>query len=204
MSVFLVPVGHDLGPRLVGAGQESGQESGQYEFLVRVGTHVRHLDSLSFAIWLLAHDSQSGLPERTTMIEATLRLGLDAEQAGAALTELLADGLLAEIEPGSERGFAERHQLLPLMVGLGPDSKDPGLRTVGLLDIPVVQVSEPLFHLWLWAHLRPSLWQACVEAAGSHPEQEGVPPDRVLSEVLTALHPLLASRAAYLDVREAA
>ncbi|GAB3413906.1 hypothetical protein [Flindersiella endophytica] len=200
MSVFLVPVGHDFGPRLV----EEGPESGRYEFLVRVGSRVRHLDSLSFAIWLLAHDSENGLPERTAVVDATVRLGLDVEQASTAMDELLADGLLAEIEPGSERGFAERHQLLPLMVGLGPDGNDPSLRTVGLLDIPVVQVSEPLFQLWLWAHLRPSLWQACVEAAGTHDGPDAVPPGRVLSEVVAALHPLLASRAAYLDVREAA
>jgi hypothetical protein len=90
------------------------------------------------------------------------------------------------------------------MVGLGPDGSDPTLRTVGMLDIPVVQVSEPLFHLWLWAHLRPSLWLACVEASGTHDDPAAVPADRVLSEVLAALHPLLASRAAYLDVREAA
>jgi hypothetical protein len=90
MSVFLVPVGHDLGPRLV----KAGQKSDQYEFLIRVGSHVRHLDSLRFAIWLLAHDSEDGLPDRDGVVDATVRLGLDLEQANVALDELLADGLL--------------------------------------------------------------------------------------------------------------
>lgn len=158
------------------------------------------MDSLSFASWLLAHDSERGLPDRAGVIDATVALGLDRDQATAAVAGLVDDGLLFEIQPDSARGFAERHQLLPLMVGLGPDGTDPTLRVVGLLDIPVVQVSEPMYALWLWAHLEPSLWEAC-ESAATH---DGIEPDRVLSEVLAAIHPLLASRAAYFERSTAA
>lgn len=199
MSAFLVPVGHDLGPRSVAAAPGSGSVSGseEYEFQVRIGSRVRGLDSLSFASWLLAHDSTRGLPDRTAVVDATVELGLDRDQATAAVAELVSDGLLAEIEPASAQGFAERHQLLPLMVGLGPDGTNPELRVVGLLDIPVVQVSEPMYDLWLWAHLEPSLWEACQASA----YQGGIEPERVLAEVLAAVHPLLSSRAAYLDER---
>ena len=183
-ETFLVPVGHDLGP-WPGAGP------GEFCFHVRAGDQVLQLDNLRFAVWLLAHDGAP--PRRAAVLAAAEALGVDAEQAGAALEGLLADGLVAEIAPGTARAFAERHRLVPLMLGLRPDADDTDLRIVGLLDVPVVQVSAALYDLWLWAHLSADLWMACTEAAGP------ATPDAVLSEVLVAVHPLLASRAAYLD-----
>lgn len=183
-ETFLVPVGHDLGPW-------PGNEPNEFRFQVRAGDQVLELDNLRFAVWLLAHDGAP--PRRDEVLAAAEALGVDAEQAGAALEGLLADGLVAEIGPDSTRRFAEEHRLVPLMLGLRPDAEDADLRIVGLLDVPVVQVSAALFDLWLWAHLSPDLWRACTAAAGP------TGPDRVLSDVLAAVHPLLASRAAYLD-----
>ena len=183
-ETFLVPVGHDLGPW-------PGREPGVFRFQVRAGDRVLELDNLRFAVWLLAHDGAP--PRRDAVLAAAEALGVDNEQAGAALEGLLADGLVAEIGPETARTFAEEHRLVPLMLGLRPDADDTDLRILGLLDVPVVQVSAALYDLWLWAHLSPDLWRACADAAG--PDE----PDRVLSEVLVAVHPLLASRAAYLD-----
>ena len=191
-ETFLVPVGHDLGPW-------PGTEPGEFRFQVRAGDQVLELDNLRFAVWLLAHDGAP--PRRDDVLAAAEALGVDAEQAGAALEGLLADGLVAEIgDPASSnrsaRRFAEEHRLVPLMLGLRPDAEDADLRIVGLLDVPLVQVSAALYDLWLWAHLSPDLWRACTAAAGP---AGSAGPDEVLSEVLAAVHPLLASRAAYLD-----
>lgn len=197
---FLVPIGHDVGP------YRPDPSADQYRFRVRVGARIVESDQLGFAIWLLAHDTERGLPNRTSVLDAAANLGLSRADTAVTLETLLADGLLAQVEPGTLREFAESHQLMPLMVGLGPDRTDPEARVAGLLDIPVVQMTAAMYDLWVWSHLRPNLWLACVDAAAAEldagaTEPDRVEPEQVLFGLLSAVHPLLASRAACLDAR---
>lgn len=112
---FLLPVGLELGPH------PSRVADGEYEFHVRLGARAVGLDRVRYALWQLARDAESALPQRASVVEDAVALGLDRSTALEGVDALLADGLLAEIgDARTARRFAETHRLVPTVLGLGP------------------------------------------------------------------------------------
>jgi hypothetical protein len=176
---------------------------------VRVGTEVVELEDRDFAVWLLAHGTDDqDRPTRASLLAAAVKLGLDQAAADETVDRFVSDQMLFEVDPEGESAvrFAKDHQLFPLMYGLGPDAEQPWLQTIGLLNQPVVQVSNAMYDVWAWAQLAPQLWTGCHDAAMvaeqvgvTNPEE--VEPRQVLAGVLTNVHALLCVRAAYFDRR---
>lgn len=199
---LLIPVGHDLGVLYPDAGAGHRQQ-------VRVGVEVVELEDREFAVWLLAHGTDDAdRPTRGSVTKVAEKLGLPVDGVGPAIDRFLADGLLIAVDPESDGAveFAQEHQLFPLLHGLGPDTQDPGLRTVGVLNQPIAQVSTAMYDVWAWAQLAPELWTGCQDAAMVAREAgvtnvEEIDPRQVLTGVLGQAHGLLAVRAAYFDRR---
>jgi len=148
--VLLLPVGHDLGALYPEAGVDKRRQQ------VRAGTDVVELEDRDFAVWLLAHGTDDeDRPTRQSLIIGAEKLGLPAVGVNGTIDRFLEDRLLTEVDPDEESAvrFAEQHQLIPLMHGLGPDPEQPWLQTIGLLNQPVIQVSSALYDVWSWAHL---------------------------------------------------
>ena len=200
---LLIPVGHDLGVFY----PESGSDRHRQQ--VRLGVEMMELEDQDFAIWLLAHGTDSDdRPTGESLTDRAGKLGLPADVVGPAIERFLTDGLLVAVDPAGEEAvrFAQEHQLFPLLHGLGPDAEQPWLQTIGLLNQPVVQVSNALYDVWAWTQLAPELWTGCQDAAMvaqqvgvTNPEETD--PRQVLSGVLGQVHGLLCVRAAYLDRR---
>jgi hypothetical protein len=170
---------------------------------------VVELKDQDFVVWLLAHGTDNeDRPTRQSLVATAEKLGLAPSQVDAAVERFVADQLLFEVDPAGESAiaFAERHQLIPLMHGLGPDAEQPWLQTIGLLNQPVVQVSNALYDVWAWSQLAPQLWTGCHDAAMvaekagvTNPEETD--PRQVLTGVLRNVHALLCVRASYFDRR---
>jgi hypothetical protein len=115
---LLVPVGHDLGVLY------QGPEPEQRRQVIRVSGDIVELDDNEFAIWLLAHgiDDQDR-PTRASLVATARRLGLPAATIDEAISRFLTVGSLVSVQPASDSAvaFAQQHQLIPLMLGLGPD-----------------------------------------------------------------------------------
>jgi hypothetical protein len=200
---LLVPVGHDLGVLY------QGPEPEQRRQLTRVSGDIVELDDDQFAIWPLAHgiDDQDR-PTRASLVATARRLGLPAATIDEAISRFLADGSLVSVQPASDSAvaFAQQHELIPLILGLGPDKDQPWMHTVGLLNQPLAQVSIALCDVWAWAHLAPQLWTGCHDAAEAArragvTDPEELEPRRVLTGLLNSVHGLLSVRAAYFDRR---
>jgi hypothetical protein len=139
-----------------------------------------------------------------------VRLGVSIEELTepeyqswlSADASLLSRGLVADTS--DPVAFASTHRLLPLALGLGNTVEEPWLFSAGLLYQPLVSMTGPLYDLWQWAHLSPTLWSACEEAAAVA-AQAGVPdqtdPIEVLAGVLATAPQLLAAKVACFDVR---
>ncbi|MEV8378392.1 hypothetical protein AB0P21_36980 [Kribbella sp. NPDC056861] len=200
---LLVPVGHDAGARHAAGG-------GCHQ--IRAGLDLAELREPEYIVWLVAHGTDAQAPAtRSSVLRDATELELSAADVTTITDRLIADGLLAEVFPEADAAvdFARQHQLVPLMLGLGPDPEQPALQTIGLYGRPVLQVSDAVFDVWEWAQLTPHLWFACEDAAevarrsGVTAPQE-VDPRGVLAGLLRSVHGLLCSRAAYLDRRELA
>jgi hypothetical protein len=196
-------VGHDLGVLYPEPGSDQRRQQ------IRAGADVVELEDMDFAIWLLAHgvDDQDR-PTRTSLVASAQRLGLPAATIDDAVDRFLVSGLLVEVQPAGDSAvlFAEQHQLVPLMLGLGPDQEQPWLQTIGLLNQPVAQVSSAMYDVWAWAHLAPQLWTGCHDAAevarrAGATDPAELDPRRVLAGLLGSVHALLCVRAAYFDRR---
>jgi hypothetical protein len=201
-DALLLPVGHDLGVLYAEPGTDVRRQQ------VRVGVEVVELEDRDFAVWLMAHGTNSeDRPTRRSLMTSAGKLGL-TDDVDRAIERFLTDGLLFEVDPDGESAlsFAAEHQLIPLLHGLGPDAEQPWMQNIGLLNQPVVQVSGALYDVWAWAQLAPELWTGCQDAA-MVARQVGVTsaeetePRQVLSGVLAQVHGLLCVRAAYFDRR---
>ncbi|MFI5713019.1 hypothetical protein [Kribbella sp. NPDC051620] len=200
---LLMPIGHDLGALYAAPHGRRHQ--------VRVGSDASRLTDDEFAVWLLAHGiDDTDRPTRNSLPDGGSRFGLSADRMTLLVERLLTKGLLATFHPDDESAirFADRHQLVPLLTGLGPNPDQPWLADIGLLDQPVVQVSHAVYDVWMWTHLTPQLWSGCQEAAEiARSSAETTPderdPHRLLAGILRSAHGLLAVRAAYFDRREA-
>lgn len=173
-------------------------------FEVRVGDRTVSLHPDRFAIWLSAH-AMPGAPRWTerALTESLAAGGLPATPGD--LDALYADGLLARVDPDRAVSFAAGHRLVPLLLGLGESSDQPGGYPLGLLDQPLVTVAGPMFLLWAWSPVERDLWSSCQRLAddiGTGPDAADpalTDPEAVLAGVLEGLHGLLSCGAAYLD-----
>jgi hypothetical protein len=200
---LLIPVGHDLGALY------PGDDPDQHRQQVRIGVDVVELADQDFAVWLLAHGTDDqDRPTKESLVDRAEKLGLAGVPVAAAIERFLQDGLLVAVDPAADTAvaFAQRHQLFPLVHGLGPDPEQPWFQTVGMLNQPVAQVSNALYDVWVWAQLAPELWTGCQDAAlvadqagVTNPEETD--PRQVLAGVLGQIHGLLCVRAAYFDQR---
>jgi hypothetical protein len=196
---LLVPIGHDVGALFDREGGRRQQ--------VRMGTDLAGLTPAEYVVWLLAHGTDdSDRPTRSSVTTAAARLKPGIDHTAEIIDRLVHEGLLAEIDPAADSAvdFAQRHQLVPLLMGLGPDQN--GLQTIGLLGQPIVQVSGPVYDVWAWSHLTPQLWIGCQDAAEvarrvgvTAPEETEA--EGVLTGILRSVHGLLCVRAAYFDRR---
>ncbi|MEV6283169.1 hypothetical protein [Kribbella sp. NPDC051770] len=201
MEPLLLPVGHDVGALHTAGGNRRQQ--------VRAGRNLVELTDPEYVVWLLAHGTgDDDRPTRSSVAAAAERLEVSAADVTAITDQLLAVGLLAEVDPeaGPAVDFAQRHQLIPLLMGLGPDQEEGVLQTIGLLGQPIVQVSSAVYDVWAWAQLTPHLWIACQDAAEVARRVGVTAPDEtepreVLTGMLRSVHGLLCVRAAYLDRR---
>lgn len=201
VEALLLPIGHDLGG-LYAEGTQRRQQ-------VRAGVDLAELIGAEAGVWLLAHGiDDRDRPTRDSVVEEATRFGIDAEEADEIVDRLLADRLLAAVDPDGDSAveFAERHQLIPLLLGLGPDPEQPWMQSIGAINKPVVQVSTAVYDVWSWAHLAPHLWAGCHDAAEVARSVGVITPDEsdprgVLTGVLSAVHGLLSARAAYFDRR---
>jgi hypothetical protein len=202
VEALLLPIGHDLGALYAEGGSARRQQ-------VRAGIDVAELTDAEFTVWLLAHGiDDKDRPTSDSVLRAAERFGMDRADTARIVERLLTDRLLAAVAPDADDavGFAEQHQLVPLLLGLGADPDQPWLQNIGLLNQPVVQVSTAVYDVWSWAHLAPQLWAGCHDAAevartAGITTTEETDPRQVLASLLKAVHGLLCVRAAYLDRR---
>lgn len=199
---LLFPIGHCIGA------YHDLPASDDHFTQVRVGAKINRLDDEQFAIWGLAHGVAGRPPEeswnRQSVLAVARRAGIG--RAEEILESLVDDGLLVEATPGTDSAvdFARRHRLVPLMLGLGNTAEEPWIYSVGLLGMPVVQVSAMAYDLYEWAHLDANLWAAC-EAAAATAVRVGIDdpmatdPLQMLHALVGTLHVMLSPNAAFLD-----
>jgi hypothetical protein len=187
-----------------------------YHHTVMLGARVVQLSDPQFSVWLLARGPQASArgvawTRSHVLVEATAAGVADPARV---LAGLVAEGLLVETIPDTEHSveFAESYRLVPLMLGLGNTAEEPWQQGIGFFGRPALTVRSVHYSLWEWSHVDGDLWTGChahadtaIRAGITDPEQ--TVPERVLTDFLGALHPLLASGAACLDlarVREGA
>ena len=89
----------------------------------------------------------------------------------------------------THEAFAERHQVLPLGIGLGNDAESLAAFRIGMPEQTRARVAPAVFDVWAFGHLQPSLWDACQSTAQADDE---LTPTAVLRAVMQALPVLLA------------
>ncbi|GAA0714140.1 hypothetical protein Drose_25725 [Dactylosporangium roseum] len=212
MTALVLPIGHYL-----------GRDASRHR--VRIGARsVVLADDNTAATWMLAHGVPKLVSAQAWTAEAMrAAAGPDADRVAATMSVLVADGVLVEVAttgPDAER-FARTHRLCPLLTGLGPHPEMPGWYALGRPGEPVVLVPEFAYEVWRWAPTAGSLWDAGELFAAAEgdlaildgdldEEPDGrdgtddaelrlAEPDAAVTDVLYALHLLLASHTAYID-----
>lgn len=196
-TAWVFPLGHYLGPAYpVGGGPAA--------HVVRFGWRTARLaEGRRVDTWALAHggtDAAEGPWTRATLLTAGAAAGLG--DVSVELDELVADGLVAQVQPGTEaEAFAARVRLQPLLVGLGNSAEDP-LDTIGIPGLPAaVRVRPRVAEIWRWAGSWPSLAAARDGFAGIAARTGGQTTGSAadLDVLLTAVQQLVGASAAYLD-----
>lgn len=206
-AALLFPIGHCIGAYY------DLPASNDHFTQVRVGADVNRLTDEQFAIWGLAHGTPDRPPDQPWNRQAVLTAARRAGIGGAeqVLESLMADHMLVETTPGTDSAvdFARRHRLIPLMLGLGNTAEEPWIYSVGLLGMPIVQLSATAYDLYKWAHLDANLWLACEGAAATAvrvgiDDPKATDPLQTLNALLATLHVILSPNAVYLDSGELA
>ncbi|MGH3545845.1 MAG: hypothetical protein ACRDPW_07965 [Mycobacteriales bacterium] len=192
-NVIVLPVGHLLGPFFTNADDEVPESVD-----LRVGGELSSLPPEAYLVWAAAHGDPQQVATAPMTKAATLeRAGVVLDQPGRAYRELVSRGLLVEVGAGKrgQREFAERHRVLPLVMGLGNSFQRPEEFVIGMVGSPVMTLPGSVFSVWMFGHQYPTLWQTCENVAMSAAATLGgqsVGPARVLADVV-ALLPLLVS-----------
>ncbi|MEU4448432.1 tetratricopeptide repeat protein [Actinosynnema sp. NPDC050801] len=206
----VLPVGHFAGP-LYTSPDAAAPES----FEVRFRHGIFSLSAAEYAVWAVSHGDPSLLGDPADQVPNTREVvEYAARMAGVTEPEpvfdsLVEDGLLVHTELTGEpaREFARRHRVVPLVLGLGNSPQNPVLFQIGMPDAPRATVAYDIYHLWLFTHRAPNLWDALVnmgkEAEQSNAESDGVElvsdPDVLLETALGALRVLVSTSCAYVD-----
>jgi hypothetical protein len=201
---LLLPVGHYVGVQYRGIAGDPGRRQ------VRRGGTFHDLTEDQYALWALAHGTPEAIQDEVTwhrgLVEEHARATGPAEPA-VVIDELLDLGLLIELTSGDGQALelATRHRLVPLMLGLGNSPDEPDLFGIGFLQQPIVQVSHAIYDVWQWSTMDDSLWTTCQNAAEvAHRSGATAPaftdPTMLLDGVISALHTLLFTNAACLDI----
>jgi hypothetical protein len=181
MTLLMFPIGQCLGTHFTGAAERHVHQ-------VRLGSEIVELSVDEFAVWALAH----GLTDDSSAWERNRVVALlaDSEITNSAILidSLLSRNLLGEVDLDNPADFAAGHRLLPLHLGLGNTSESPAMFRSGTTELALAGMTRTLYDLWLWGHLSPNLLIACKEHGAE------------LTAVLTALHSLLGTNAACLDL----
>ncbi len=200
---LLLPIGH-----YVGALHRDGQPGARPQ--VRRGASFHELSDDQFAVWSAAHGAPEAIEDEVAWQRRSV--AEHPQVAGVADVDLVVDellqiGLLTEVSPDAEQAlaFARSHRLVPLMLGLGNSTEEPDLFDIGFLHQPAVSTTHPIYDLWQWSTMEDSVWATCESAAdvaqrSGFTNPDHTDPARLLVGLLGALHALLLSRAAYLDI----
>jgi hypothetical protein len=200
----LLPIGHYNGVKFRSAVQADHVQ------LVRVGSRFHELSDTQFGTWVSAHGRPDVLDPEESWTRAKARPMAEAlavSDFDAAVAGLIEMGLLVELshELDEQRRFARTHRLTPTLTGLGNSADEPWHWRIGLFNQPFLGVPLVVYETWQWSAMTASLWEACqatTQAAtkSGSTDPENTDPDLVLTEFMSALHLLLSSSAAILDV----
>lgn len=201
-DLLVFPVGH-----MVGTYHDDTDAEGHHHE-VRRGGQIHELTDHELVAWMLAHGDPDGVNDEP-WTDTHLVRNLHARQVPrpAPLVDGLLDRrLLVEFAPGTDTAtdFARAHRVVPTMHGLGNSPTEPWLYSIGLIGQERIRVSRPVFEVWAWSHLDPSLWHGCETFAGLQKETGGDATAEVLEGFLATLHGLLGAQVAYIDTVERA
>lgn len=183
-------------------------------FEVRFRDGVFSLSAEEYAVWAVSHGDPNVVGDQTPLTREVAEFSARAAgvtDPGPVFDSLLADGLLVELEPEGDRAreFARRHRLAPLALGLGNSPQAPAEFRIGMPNAARVSVSYDVYHLWLFLHRAPNLWDGLAtiaeEAAEANQESDEDgnrlvdDPDILLGMLVRALQVLLSTSCVYLD-----
>ncbi|GAA1698548.1 hypothetical protein GCM10009765_54960 [Fodinicola feengrottensis] len=198
VATIIVPVGFDNGPRF---GPDGGTEPHYYE--VTVGSQSAGLPRDAYQVWSTAHvDVQAHARlqfTRRRLIE--LCEALVGPAAGTVVERMLADGLLAEFEPGSRTALEllRNYNLHPSAQGMGNSAERPEVFRIGRDGNVLLEVVPDVYSFWCGAFTGSSLWEEVLRY------EKELPPDAPLNaeelgHVLSAAVPMIvSSRCGFLE-----
>ncbi len=210
MVAALLPIGQYAGEFFTSAEQ---QEPVYHE--VRLGGDFIRITSLEHATWAVAHNdpqllAEGAQPNRAAIETAMRQLGyVDIAEPLQNLQQL---GLISAVVPvgGPLREFAQRHRIVPQVLGLGNTAQDLDDCLVGTPGEPRLSLSFDAYQVWLASELHPCLWDASeqvAEAFQAAGREQGpttaaeVTAAALLHSCYRSLPLLIAASCAYLDLR---
>lgn len=202
---LVIPVGHFAGPLYTEVDVEAPES-----FEVRFRDGVFSLSAEEYATWAVSHGDPNlvnQVPNTREVVEyAAHAAGVD--EPGRLFDSLISDGLLVELSTADDgpREFARRHRMLPLALGLGNSPQNPAEFQIGLPAAARISVGYDVYHMWLFSHRAPTLWDALqtIAAEAREANEEGgvqlvEDPDVLLKELLGALQVLISTSCVYFD-----
>ncbi len=214
MVALVVPVGHFAGPMYTSTETEVPES-----FEVRFRDGVFSLSAEEYAVWAVSHgdpEKVSKQPQSRPVVETAAKAA-GVEEPGPVFDSLIEDGLLVSVMPtgNSGRAFAQQHQMMPLALGLGNSAQKPAEFQIGLPNAPRVSVGYDVYHMWLFCHRQPTLWEAistiAKEAEEANSEDATADaedkvelvsdPDVLLKALLAALPVLISTSCVFIDRR---
>lgn len=214
MVALVVPVGHFAGPMYTSTEAEVPES-----FEVRFRDGVFSLSAEEYAVWAVSHgdpEKVSKQPQSRPVVESAAKAA-GVDEPGPIFDSLIDDGLLVSVMPTgkSSQTFAQQHQMVPLALGLGNSAQNPAEFQIGLPNAPRVSVGYDVYHMWLFCHRQPTLWEAITtiakeaeEANTEEPNAEGEEkvelvsdPDVLLKALLAALPVLISTSCVFIDRR---
>ncbi|MGH3545644.1 MAG: hypothetical protein ACRDPW_06940 [Mycobacteriales bacterium] len=220
MVALVVPVGHFAGPMYTSMETEVPES-----FEVRFRDGVFSLSAEEYAVWAVSHgdpEKVSKQPQSRPVVETAAKAA-GVEDPGPIFDSLVDDGLLVSVMPtgNSARTFAEQHQMVPLALGLGNSAQKPAEFQIGLPNAARVSVGYDVYHMWLFCHRQPTLWEAIstiadeakeantaedpadgdAAVAGEEKVELVSDPDVLLKALLAALPVLISTSCVFIDRR---